>query len=92
VLFRSVSFVGHRQGYGNCIEISHGNGLLTRYGHLSGFRARVGQEVVAGTVIGAMGSTGRSTGPHLHFEVRINDRPMNPRPFLEAARNVQQED
>lgn len=88
----TVSFVGHRQGYGNCIEISHGNGLLTRYGHLSGFRARVGQEVVAGTVIGAMGSTGRSTGPHLHFEVRINDRPMNPRPFLEAARNVQQED
>lgn len=86
-----VSFVGQKQGYGNCIEISHGNGLMTRYAHLSGFRAQVGQDVTAGTVIGAMGSTGRSTGPHLHFEVRINDRPMNPRPFLEAARNVQQE-
>ncbi|SFG23577.1 Peptidase family M23 [Novosphingobium sp. CF614] len=86
-----VSFVGQRQGYGNCIEISHGNGLMTRYAHLSGFRSYVGKEVGAGTVIGAMGSTGRSTGPHLHFEVRIYDRPVNPRPFLEAARNVQQE-
>jgi murein DD-endopeptidase MepM/ murein hydrolase activator NlpD len=87
----TVSFVGQRQGYGNCIEISHGSGLLTRYAHLSGFRARVGQEVAAGTVIGAMGNSGRSTGPHLHFEVRINDRPVNPRPFLEAARNVQKQ-
>lgn len=86
----TISFVGPRQGYGNCIEISHGNGLLTRYAHLSRFSARVGQDVAAGTVIGAMGNTGRSTGPHLHFEVRINDRPVNPRPFLEAARNVQE--
>jgi murein DD-endopeptidase MepM/ murein hydrolase activator NlpD len=81
-----VTFVGQRQGYGNCIEITHANGLMTRYGHLSGFRARVGQRVDAGSVIGAMGSTGRSTGSHLHFEVRINDQPVNPRPFLEAAR------
>jgi murein DD-endopeptidase MepM/ murein hydrolase activator NlpD len=86
-----VSFVGQRQGYGNCIEISHGNGLMTRYGHLSAFGVRVGQDVDGGTRIAAMGSTGRSTGPHLHFEVRVNNRPMNPRPFLEAARNVQQE-
>ncbi|MGO4169469.1 M23 family metallopeptidase [Novosphingobium sp. YAF33] len=86
-----VSFVGQRQGYGNCIEISHGNGLMTRYGHLSAFGVRVGQEVDGGTRIAAMGSTGRSTGSHLHFEVRVNNRPMNPRPFLEAARNVQQE-
>lgn len=84
----TVSFVGRKQGYGNCIEISHGNGLMTRYAHLSGFRARVGQDVEPGTVIGAMGSTGRSTGSHLHFEVRIHDRPVNPRPFLEAARHV----
>jgi len=86
-----VTFVGQRQGYGNCIEISHGNGLMTRYGHLSGFGVRVGQDVDGGTRIAAMGSTGRSTGSHLHFEVRVNNRPMNPRPFLEAARNVQQE-
>lgn len=86
-----VSFVGQRQGYGNCIEVTHANGLMTRYGHLSGFRTHVGQSVEAGTVIGAMGSTGRSTGPHLHFEVRINDRPVNPRPFLEAASKAHQE-
>jgi murein DD-endopeptidase MepM/ murein hydrolase activator NlpD len=81
----TVSFVGQKQGYGNCIEISHGNGLMTRYAHLSGFGARVGQKVDAGARIAAMGSTGRSTGPHLHFEVRINDRAVNPRTFLDAA-------
>jgi murein DD-endopeptidase MepM/ murein hydrolase activator NlpD len=85
----TVSFVGQKQGYGNCIEISHGNGLLTRYAHMSALGARVGQQVDAGARIGAMGSTGRSTGPHLHFEVRINDRPVNPRPFLEAASRAQ---
>lgn len=87
----TVSFVGQRQGYGNCIEVTHASGLMTRYGHLSGFRAHVGEKVAAGAVIGAMGSTGRSTGPHLHFEVRINDQPVNPRPFLEAAAKAQQE-
>lgn len=87
----TVSFVGQRQGYGNCIEITHGNGLMTRYGHLSRFSAHVGETVEPGTIIAAMGSTGRSTGPHLHFEVRINDQPVNPRPFLEAARYTQQE-
>lgn len=80
----TVSFAGIRQGYGNCIEITHGNGLLTRYAHMSAFRAHVGQVVAAGDTIGAIGSTGRSTGPHLHFEVRINDQPVNPRPFLDA--------
>jgi len=81
----TVSFAGVRQGYGNCIEISHGNGLLTRYAHMSAFRARVGQAVAAGDTIGAIGNSGRSTGPHLHFEVRINDQPVNPRPFLDTA-------
>jgi murein DD-endopeptidase MepM/ murein hydrolase activator NlpD len=83
-----VSFAGVKQGYGNVIEIDHGNGLLTRYAHMSRFAARVGQPVDAGAVIGAIGNTGRSTGPHLHFEVRIHDRPVNPRPFLEAAPHV----
>lgn len=86
-----VSFAGVRSGYGNCLEISHGNGLMTRYAHMSAFRAKVGQEVDAGDVVGAIGSTGRSTGPHLHFEVRINDRAVNPRPFLEAAPHVLEE-
>lgn len=87
----TVSFVGQRQGYGNCVEIDHGNGLLTRYAHMSAFRAAIGQPVKAGDQIGAIGSSGRSTGPHLHFEVRINDRPVNPRPFLEAAPHVLEE-
>ncbi len=83
-----VSFVGQRSGYGNCVEIDHGNGLITRYAHMSGFRTVVGKPVQPGEVIGLIGSTGRSTGPHLHFEVRINDRPVNPRPFLEAVPHV----
>lgn len=87
----TVTFAGVKQGYGNVVDISHGNGLLTRYAHMSTFRASVGQKIAAGAVIGAIGSTGRSTGPHLHFEVRINDRPVNPRPFLEAAPHVLEE-
>jgi hypothetical protein len=87
----TVSFTGVKQGYGNCVEISHGNGLLTRYAHMSRVGARVGEVVGPGEVIGAIGSTGRSTGPHLHFEVRIADRPVDPRPFLEAMPHVFQE-
>ena len=86
----TIRFVGVQQGYGNTVEIDHGNGLMTRYAHMSGFRATPGQRVEAGQVIGLIGNTGRSTGPHLHFEVRINDRAVNPRPFLEAASNVLQ--
>jgi len=83
-----VTFVGVKQGYGKVVEITHGNGMLTRYAHMSAQRALVGQRVDAGDVIGLIGSTGRSTGPHLHFEVRINDRAVNPRPFLESAPHV----
>jgi len=87
----TVSFTGVKQGYGNCVEIDHGNGLMTRYAHMSRIAASPGQKVPAGAVLGAIGSTGRSTGPHLHFEVRIHDRPVNPRPFLEGATHVFQE-
>ena len=83
-----VTFVGRRPGYGNCVEINHGNGLRTRYAHMSAFTTRSGESVAAGEAIGAVGSTGRSTGPHLHFEVRLHGRPVNPRPFLEIAPNV----
>ena len=87
----TVSFVGQIRGYGNVVEVSHGNGLLTRYAHMSKTMAKVGQRVAAGDVIGAIGSTGRSTGPHLHFEVRINGSVVNPRPFLENAPHVLEE-
>ena len=87
----TVSYAGVRAGYGNCVEVSHGNGLLTRYAHMSRIESRIGQAVKPGEVIGRIGSTGRSTGPHLHFEVRINDQAVNPRPFLEANTHVFQE-
>ena len=87
----AVSFVGQRSGYGNCVEVDHGNGLVTRYAHMSGFRTTLGKAVGAGEQIGVIGSTGRSTGPHLHFEVRINDQAVNPRPFLESAPHVLEE-
>ncbi len=84
----TVRFVGQRQGYGNVVEIEHGNGILTRYAHLSGFGARVGQTVSRGQPIARMGSTGRSTGTHLHFEVRLNGQAVNPRPFLQAREDI----
>ncbi|WP_126173334.1 M23 family metallopeptidase [Altericroceibacterium xinjiangense] len=86
-----VSFVGVRGGYGNVVEITHGNGMMTRYAHMSAFKSKVGQTVGAGDVIGLIGSTGRSTGPHLHFEVRIHGRAVNPRPFLENAPQILEE-
>ena len=87
----TVSFVGQKSGYGNVVEVSHGNGLVTRYAHMSRFATAVGRKVAAGAVIGAIGNTGRSTGPHLHFEVRHYDRPLNPRLFLERAPDVLEE-
>jgi murein DD-endopeptidase MepM/ murein hydrolase activator NlpD len=87
----TVSFVGGKQGYGHTVEIDHGNGLMTRYAHMSAFRAQVGQRIAPGDVIGAIGNSGRSTGPHLHFEVRIHDNAVNPRPFLERAAHVFEE-
>lgn len=80
--------IGPWSGYGNVVVIDHGHGIETRYGHLSGFTVRPGMIVGAGDQIARMGSTGRSTGNHLHFEVRINGRAVNPRPFLEASADV----
>jgi murein DD-endopeptidase MepM/ murein hydrolase activator NlpD len=80
--------VGPWSGYGNVVVIDHGHGIETRYGHLSGFTVRLGQTVKAGQQVARMGSTGRSTGNHLHFEVRLNGRAVNPRPFLEASNDV----
>jgi len=85
-----VSFTGVRSGYGNTIEIDHGGGFKTRYAHLQGISVRVGQRVAIGQRVGAMGSTGRSTGPHLHYEVWANGRAQNPNRFLKAGEYVQQ--
>ena len=83
-----VAFVGRRSGYGNVVEVDHGQGIMTRYAHLSGFNTSVGARVAAGQQIAKMGSTGRSTGSHLHFEVRLNGVAVNPRRFLEAKADV----
>jgi murein DD-endopeptidase MepM/ murein hydrolase activator NlpD len=72
-------------GYGNLVQLEHGKGLETRYGHLSQILVHDGQSVHRGDVIGLVGSTGRSTGSHLHYEVRIDGRAVNPMPFLQTA-------
>jgi len=85
----TVSFVGQISGYGNVVEIDHGNGLITRYGHLNSFIAKKGQRVSTGTPIARVGSTGRSTGPHLHFEVRRADSAVDPARYLKAGQALQ---
>jgi len=86
-----VVFAGRRRGYGKVVEIGHGDGMMTRYAHLSRIDVARGDAIAGGEVLGGLGSTGRSTGPHLHFEVRINGRAVNPRPFLETAPDVLEE-
>jgi hypothetical protein len=80
-----VVAAGPRGGYGNLVEIDHGGGMSTRYGHLSAIDVTPGEPVKPGAVIGRVGSTGRSTGPHLHYEVRVDGEAVDPARFLEAA-------
>ncbi|HEV8590434.1 MAG TPA: peptidoglycan DD-metalloendopeptidase family protein [Pyrinomonadaceae bacterium] len=80
-----VTIAGRQRGYGNVVYIEHGAGLSTRYGHLSQINVAVGQTVTRGQTIGLVGSTGRSTGPHLHYEVRIDNQPVDPRRYLPGA-------
>lgn len=83
-----VEKAGYYGAYGNMIDLGHGKGIATRYGHLSRVAVRAGDRVKRGELIGYMGSTGRSTGSHLHYEVRIDGRAVNPMPFLEAGEKL----
>jgi murein DD-endopeptidase MepM/ murein hydrolase activator NlpD len=83
-----VTIAGRQGGYGNMVEISHGNGLATRFGHLSSISVKVGQVVRIGEIIGNIGSTGFSTGPHLHYETRVNGQPVDPQKFLRAGASL----
>ena len=77
-----VTAAGWNGGYGNMVDIDHGNGVVTRYGHASAVAVSVGQQVRRGEVIAYVGSTGRSTGPHVHYEVRVDGQPVNPAGYL----------
>ncbi|PJI91549.1 murein DD-endopeptidase MepM/ murein hydrolase activator NlpD [Yoonia maricola] len=83
-----VSHAGWSSGYGRLIKISHDFGIETRYAHLNSMDVRVGQRVSRGERIGAMGNSGRSTGPHLHYEVRVNGNPVNPMTYIRAGQDV----
>jgi murein DD-endopeptidase MepM/ murein hydrolase activator NlpD len=76
-------------GYGNLVELEHGRGIQTRYGHLSRSLVAAGQKVKRGEMIALMGSTGRSTGSHLHYEVRIDGKAVNPVPFMQSSNYLQ---
>ena len=80
-----ITIAGWTGGYGNMVEIDHGNGMSTRYGHMSAINVEVGQTVEARDIIGRVGSTGRSTGSHLHYEVRVDGEPVDPMRFLNAG-------
>ena len=83
-----VTTAGWSGGYGRMVEIDHGNGLSTRYGHLSAIDVHVGQFVRTGQIIGKVGSTGRSTGPHLHYETRVRGDAVDPQKFLRAGERL----
>lgn len=83
-----VSFAGVRNGYGNVVEVDHGNGYLTRYAHAEKLLVHVGEPVRTGQVLALVGSTGRSTGPHVHFEVWYRDKVINPLAFVQARHRL----
>jgi murein DD-endopeptidase MepM/ murein hydrolase activator NlpD len=83
-----VITAGYNRGYGYMVEIDHGQGLTTRFAHLSKITAKKGQSVAKGDIIGRTGSTGRSTGPHLHYEIRVNGRAIDPMTFIRAGDQV----
>ena len=83
-----VISAGYNRGYGNMVEIDHGNGLTTRFAHLSKILVKKGQTVGKGDTVGQTGSTGRSTGPHLHYEVRVNGRAVDPMTFIRAGDQI----
>jgi murein DD-endopeptidase MepM/ murein hydrolase activator NlpD len=83
-----VTHAGPMGGYGIMVEIDHGNGLVTRYAHMSKALVEEGQDVVQGAVLGKMGSSGRSTGPHLHYEVRVDGEPVDPERYLRAGADL----
>jgi murein DD-endopeptidase MepM/ murein hydrolase activator NlpD len=84
----TVIYAGYRADYGKVVEISHGNGIATVYGHLHRYIVSVGQTVAEHTQIGFLGSTGRSSGPHVHYEILVNDEPQDPEKFLGLARVI----
>jgi murein DD-endopeptidase MepM/ murein hydrolase activator NlpD len=81
----TVTVAGWSGGYGKMVEIDHGNGLATRYGHLSTIEVNVGDKIRLGQIVGRLGSTGRSTGPHVHYETRIDGEAVDPQKFLNAG-------
>jgi murein DD-endopeptidase MepM/ murein hydrolase activator NlpD len=81
----TVTLAGWNGGYGRLVEVDHGNGLATRYGHLSEIDVTIGQAIKIGQIVGRLGSTGRSTGPHLHYETRVDGEAVDPQKFLRAG-------
>jgi murein DD-endopeptidase MepM/ murein hydrolase activator NlpD len=86
-----VVFAGRNGAYGNSVEVDHGYGVRTRYGHLASIVTTLGARVDRGAVIGKLGSTGRSTGPHVHYEIWYDQAVRNPANFIKAGRYVLQE-
>ena len=80
-----VTIAAYTKGYGNMVEIDHGGGVSTRYAHLSRLMVKPGAYVDTGTIVGQTGSTGRSTGPHLHYEIRVNNKAIDPMAYIKAG-------